>query len=80
MIKAVDKLKEHYLTEEELAQFLGVDTKRIRDLRSCHVNGKIKFIDHIKPTSKCILYDVNNVIDYLNECNPCSFGIAKEEN
>ena len=77
MIKAIDKLKEHYLTENELAEFFGVDAKRIRDLRSFHLNGKKRFIEHIKPTSKCILYRYEDVVTYLEstyEVN--SFGKA----
>jgi len=78
-MKAIDRLREEYITEEELANFLGVDTKRIRDLRSHHLNGKFEFIDHIKPTSKCILYYLEDVLKYLHNCKDFSFGIAKEE-
>jgi len=79
-VKAIDTLKEKYLTESELAGFLNVDTKRIRDLRSHHMNGKHKFIECIKPTSKCILYRLDDVIEYLEGLCSCnSFGIVHED-
>ena len=79
-MKAIDTLKEKYLTESELAVFLNVDTKRIRDLRSLHMNGKHKFIECIKPTSKCILYRLYDVIEYLEGlCGCSSFGIANKD-
>ncbi len=65
---AIEKLKETYITEAELASFLGVTEKRLRDLRSHHVQGKIEFIDHIKPTGRCKLYLYKDVLDYLNKC------------
>lgn len=77
-MKAIDKLKEIYITEGELAELLNVDTKRIRDLRSHHINGKRGFIDHIKPTSKCILYHVDSVTEYLKSQHIFSFGIDNE--
>jgi len=72
MTKAIDKIKEEFITEGELAEFLNVDTKRVRDLRSNHITGKHKFINHIKPTSKCILYHIDDVMGYL-ENRPISF-------
>ena len=76
-ISAIDRLKEEYITEEELAEFLGVELKRIRDLRSHHIRGKHQFIDHIKPTSKCKLYKYVDVMKFLESCDVFSFG--KEE-
>jgi hypothetical protein len=76
-MRAIDKLKEQYITEDELASFFSVDTKRIRDLRSYHINGKKRFIENIKPTSKCILYRYEDVVAFLEssyEVN--SFGKA----
>ena len=73
-MKAIDVIKELYVTEAELADLLNVDAKRIRDLRSNHVTGKHKFIDHIKPTSKSVLYPVENVIEYLKNSTFYSFG------
>lgn len=79
-ISAIERLTEEYLTEEQLAAFLNVDTKRIRDLRSYHLNGKCEFIAHIKPTSKCILYKYKDVLAYFKSLEGvCSFGSAKEE-
>ena len=79
-ISAMERLKEEFITENELADFLGVDTKRVRDLRSMHLNGKILFIDHIKPTSKCVLYRYEDVIKYLESLQGTnSFGSAKDE-
>jgi hypothetical protein len=72
-------IKNSYVTEEELAEILRVDTKRIRDLRSHHVNGKQQFINHIKPTSKCIFYRVEDVMNFLSNQNVCSFGICDVE-
>lgn len=78
-MKAIDQLKEQYITEDELAEFLGVDTKRIRDLRSHHINGKQEFINHIKPTSKCVLYRHTDVLKYFESLEGiCSFGKALE--
>jgi hypothetical protein len=77
MDKAIDKLRENYLTENELAEFFNVDAKRIRDLRSYHVNGKCRFIEHIKPTSKCILYRYEDVVAFLESSYEVdSFGKA----
>ena len=79
-VSALDRLREEYITEEQLAGFLGVDTKRVRDLRSYHVNGKCEFIAHIKPTSKCILYRYKDVLAYFKTLEgTCSFGIAKDD-
>jgi hypothetical protein len=74
MPKAIDYIKEQYVTESELIQLLMVDAKRIRDLRSNHVTGKRKFIDHIKPTSKSILYRLEDVLQYLEGQKVNSFG------
>ena len=76
-VSALERLKEEYITETELAEFLNVDTKRIRDLRSHHITGKYEFIGHIKPTSKCILYKYADVIKWLNSFDSHSFGIGK---
>ena len=73
-MRAIEKIREEYISEEELAKFLGVDTKRVRDLRSNHVTGKRLFIDHIKPSSKCILYYFADVMMWLNTTDICSFG------
>lgn len=78
MTKAIDILKEEYITEQELAGFLNVDPKRIRDLRSHHVTGKQEFINHIKPTGKCVLYKVDDVVHWLNSLDTCSFGINEK--
>ena len=74
MTKAIDKIKEQYITEPELAVLLSVDSKRIRDLRSYHVTGKQRFIDHIKPTGRCRLYKYEDVLKWLQELEVCSFG------
>ena len=76
MSSLLEYIQEMYISEQELASFLGVDPKRIRDLRSYHVQGKAKFIDHIKPTSKAILYERAKVLDYLKNQKVYSFGIA----
>jgi len=74
-----EQFKEEYVTEAELAVALGVDTKRLRDLRSHHTNGKQKFITHIKPTSKCILYRTEDVMNWLRDSKLYSFGVAKDD-
>ena len=79
-ISALERLKEEYLTETELAEFLNVDTKRIRDLRSHHLTGKAEFIDHIKPTSKCILYRYEDILKWLNDFDVHSFGKNRVNN
>jgi len=73
-MKAIDKLKELYITEDELADFLGVDPTRIRDLRSHHTTGKCEFINYIKPTSKCKLYKYEDVLFFLSTQTVYSFG------
>ena len=75
MTSAYQRIKEKYLTEGEVADLLGLDTKRIRDLRSYHVNGKQRFIDHIKPSSKCQLYRVEDVFVFLENQRRHFFGI-----
>ena len=75
-MKAIDRIGEVYITESELAELLNVDLKRVRDLRSNHITGKIKFINHIKPTSKCILYPLEEVLVYLESCKIRSFGVS----
>ena len=77
MAKAIDIIKEKFITENELANLLGVDLKRIRDLRSNHIKGKQMFINHIKPTSKCILYKLEDVLSFLETCSSFSFGSGK---
>ena len=73
-MKAIDSIKELYVNEEELAELLNVDTKRIRDLRSHHTTGKKEFINHIKPTSRSVLYKLNDVLAYLEIQTIHSFG------
>jgi hypothetical protein len=80
MTTALEYLKEYWITETELAVFLNVDPKRIRDLRSHHVTGKQKFIDFIKPTDKCVLYDVHKVYEWLKDQDLNSFGKNKVSN
>ena len=74
MTKAIDLIKERYVTESELIQLLMVDANRIRDLRSNHSTGKRRFIDHIKPTSKSVLYRLEDVLQYLESQRINSFG------
>jgi len=76
MRSAIEQLKEEYITEQELAEFLSVDTKRIRDLRSHHVTGKQEFINHIKPTGRCRLYRYKDVYNFLLNCEIYSFGMS----
>ena len=77
MSTLLEYIQEMYISEQELAGFLGVEPKRIRDLRSYHIQGKQKFINHIKPTSKAILYERSEVLDYLKNQKIYYFGIAK---
>ena len=79
MRTAIERLRDEYITEEELASFLCVDTKRIRDLRSHHVTGKQEFIDHIKPTGRCRLYRYKDVLKFLENCEIYSFGITNAD-
>ncbi len=74
-----DEISDKYVTEEELAVILRVDTKRIRDLRSHHINGKQPFIDHVKPTNKCVLYRVEDVMKFMDNQDICSFGMCEKE-
>jgi len=73
-MRGIDVVKSQYITEGELSELLNIDTKRIRDLRSNHMTGKREFIDHIKPTSKSILYRLEDVFKYLNAQTVYSFG------
>ena len=73
-MRGIDVVKKIYVTEGELSELLNIDTKRIRDLRSNHMTGKREFIDHIKPTSKSILYRLEDVFKYLNAQTVYSFG------
>ena len=73
-MRAIDLIKENYVSEAELVELLNVDSKRLRDLRSNHVTGKRAFINHIKPTSKSILYKLEDVLEYLGTQTVCSFG------
>jgi hypothetical protein len=74
MSSGMNTIKMQYITESELSELLNVDTKRIRDLRSNHVQGKQEFIDHIKPTSKSVLYRLQDVFKYLENQKVHSFG------
>ena len=61
---ALDKIKSEFLTQEELAFLFGVAIERIRDLRSIHKKDG-QFIPYYQPTSKCILFHVDDVIEYI---------------
>ena len=74
-MRAIDKIREQYITKIELAELLNIDAKRIRDLRSHHVTGKLQFIDHIKPSGRCRLYKYEDVLAWLKNHDVCSFGI-----
>ena len=52
---------------------------RIRDLRSYHVTGKQRFIDHIKPSSRNMLYRYEDVLGYLEKCEIYFFGKNKND-
>ena len=78
-MKAIDLIKEIYVTEDELAELLNVDSKRIRDLRSNHITGKVEFINHIKPSGKQRLYHINDVKHFLETCLIYSFGGNKNK-
>ena len=78
-MRAIERLREKYITEEELAELLNVDIKRLRDLRSHHLRGKSEFINHIKPSGKCVLYAYMDVVKWLKETNVCSFGMSQDE-
>jgi len=77
MESAFNKIRASFLTESEVAALLNVDGSRIRDLRSHHVTGKLRFIDHIKPTTKCVLYRYEDVLAYMDAQDICSFGVNK---
>ena len=77
-MRAIDKIKELYINESELADLFNIDVKRLRDLRSHHVQGKIEFIDHIKPSQRCVLYRYEDVLEYIENSGLCSFGKNKE--
>ena len=78
MESTLEYIKAIYITEEELAGFLGVEPTRVRDLRSHHATGKQKFINHIKPTSKITLYHRKDVLAWLENQPIISFGKNKE--
>jgi len=61
MATALEQLKSEYITEQELAMFFNVDTRRLQDLRS-----KGQFIKNCyKVTAQCRLYRVQDVLDYI---------------
>ena len=78
-MKAIDVIREIYITENELASFLEIDPKRLRDLRSFHTQGKEKFIDFIKPSGKQVLYALEDVIEYLKNCPRLFFGVNENK-
>ena len=77
-MRAIDQIRELYVSEAELADLLNIDTKRLRDLRSNHITGKHKFIDHYKPTSRSILYKLEDVLNFLEKSRKFSFGSASD--
>ena len=79
-MKAIDVVREMYITENELVSLLKVDPKRLRDLRSHHTQGKEQFINFIKPSGKQVLYLLEDVIEYLECCPKLSFGTNKDKN
>ena len=58
---ALDRLKTEYINEYDLASFLAVDATRLRDLRSKGTG----FIPYYKPTAKCTLYKVEDVLVWI---------------
>lgn len=64
-MKAIDKVREQYITEDELAQFLGLTKESLRDLRSHHRTGKQEFIPFRKLSNKCIVYEIDDVMNYI---------------
>ena len=72
-------LEKYYVTEEELANALGVGPERLRDLRSHHITGKQKFINFIKPSNKQVFYHIDDVMEWLHKQKVYSFGINKDD-
>ena len=63
MSRAIDKIKEEWLTQDELAFLFGVDIKRIRDMRSKGTLG----IKYAKLSSKGYYFHVEDVLDYMEQ-------------
>jgi len=77
-MKAIDRIKEQFISEEELANLFNVDPKRIRDLRSHHMRGKQRFIDHYKPSGKSVLYRYEDVLEWIEQTDVCTFGKTED--
>ena len=65
MISARDKIKEEFIDDVELAGLLNCTPDVIKDKRSKHKTGKIKFIDSYSPSKNVAYFKYEDVRDYI---------------
>jgi hypothetical protein len=78
-MRAIDQIREQYITEVELATLFGVAPERVRDLRSAHKNGKIEFIPVSDVSAKEHLYHIDDVLAYIESRKSAPF-VANKDN
>jgi hypothetical protein len=78
-MRAIEQIREQYLTEVEVANLFGVAPERIRDLRSAHKNGKLEFIPVSGVSAKEHLYHINDVLAFI-ESRKCAPFVANKDN
>ena len=78
-MRAIDRIYQAFITEDELAGLLKIGPKSLRDIRSKFVNGKLEFIPFIKPSSKQVLYRVEDVMAYLFNLTPLGDSSLDDE-
>jgi hypothetical protein len=76
---ATDLIKQEFMNDVELAHILNVTKERIRDLRSKHKNGRIKFIDSYSPSSTITYFKVEEVRKYILDSKNDAMSKQKEE-
>ena len=61
---ALDTLKEEYISATELASFLGMELKRIKDLISLHKKDG-QFMKAYKISAGSYLFHIDDVMNYI---------------
>ena len=74
-MKAIDRIKEEWLSLEELASLFGVDVRRLRDMRS---KGEL-LIPHCKLSSKGYYYHVEDVLEYMNNQKTIQYSESEKD-
>lgn len=63
-MKAIDQLKEEFVSMAELCSFFGMEEKRVRDLISLHKNDG-KFMRAFKVSAGHYYFHLDDVRDYI---------------